>query len=101
MAPEKQVPTFTNEAEEARWWAEHQDDAEDFFGKPTQAQIDKVTAQLSRLKRNKTPSEAISLRLPIDDLTQAKDLAERKGIGYQTLLKMLIHEGLQREAKQA
>lgn len=26
-------------------------------------------------------------------------IAGRKGIGYQTLLKMLVHEGLQREAR--
>ena len=36
--------------------------------------------------------------LPIPDLARAREIADRKGIGYQTLLKMLVHEGLQREA---
>jgi len=42
---------------------------------------------------------AIALRLPEADLTKARQIAARKGIGYQTLLKMLLHEGLQREAR--
>jgi predicted DNA binding CopG/RHH family protein len=38
--------------------------------------------------------EQIAIRLPQSDLAQARKLAERKGLGYQTLLKMLVHEGL-------
>ena len=34
------------------------------------------------------------------DLAKAREIAARKGIGYQTLLKMLIHEGLQRDETQ-
>ena len=33
------------------------------------------------------------------DIAKAREIADRKGIGYQTLLKMLMHEGLRREAK--
>jgi predicted DNA binding CopG/RHH family protein len=40
----------------------------------------------------------IAIRLPETDLAQARKIAERKGIGYQTLLKMLVREGLTREA---
>jgi predicted DNA binding CopG/RHH family protein len=41
----------------------------------------------------------IAIRLPEADLLQARKIAERKGIAYQTLLKMLVHEGLGREAR--
>jgi predicted DNA binding CopG/RHH family protein len=41
----------------------------------------------------------IAIRLPEADLLQALKIAERKGIGYQTLLKMLVLEGLGREAR--
>jgi predicted DNA binding CopG/RHH family protein len=41
----------------------------------------------------------IAIRLPEADLAQARRIAERKGIGYQTLLKMLVREGLVREAR--
>jgi predicted DNA binding CopG/RHH family protein len=30
---------------------------------------------------------------------KARELAARNGIGYQTLLKMLVHEGLRREGR--
>ena len=30
---------------------------------------------------------------------RARKIAIRKGIGYQTLIKMIVHEGLQRESK--
>jgi hypothetical protein len=41
----------------------------------------------------------ITLRLPEPDVAKARELATRKGIGYQTLLKMLVHEELRREAR--
>jgi len=41
----------------------------------------------------------IAIRLPAADLAQAREIAERKGIGYQTFLKMLVREGLVREAR--
>jgi predicted DNA binding CopG/RHH family protein len=47
----------------------------------------------------KKSSIQIAIRLPQGDLKRARKIATRKGIGYQTLIKMLVHEGLQREAK--
>ena len=40
-----------------------------------------------------------AIRLPEADLAQARKIAERKGIGYQTLLKVLVREGLVRESR--
>ncbi len=48
---------------------------------------------------NRARSIQIALRLPAPDLAKAREIAGRKGIGYQTLLKMLVHEGLRREAR--
>ena len=44
-------------------------------------------------------SRRIALRLPAPALAKARQIAGRKGIGYQTLLKMLVHEGLLRESR--
>jgi len=53
-----------------------------------------------RLARDGFPaSQRMEIRLPEADLAQARRIAERKGIGYQTLLKMLVREGLVREAR--
>jgi len=40
----------------------------------------------------------IVIRSPQADLAQARKLAERKRLGYQALPKILVHEGLAREA---
>jgi hypothetical protein len=39
-------------------------------------------------------TRAVSLRLPQRDLDAAKRLAAKRGIGYQTVLKEIIHQGL-------
>jgi predicted DNA binding CopG/RHH family protein len=93
-----ETPKFATEAEEADWWASRAGRA---FLKDAAAKSG--TGKGSRLvsKLNRTPSVQIALRLPEPDVTKARELAARKGIGYQTLLKMLVHEGLRREARRA
>jgi predicted DNA binding CopG/RHH family protein len=94
-----QPPTFSNEDEDATWWTSRQ--GRDFL-KQKSSQPQKKMAKGSRLvgRLNRTASVQIALRLPGPDVEKARELAS-KGIGYQTLLKMLVHEGLRREAKRA
>lgn len=40
---------------------------------------------------------AISIRLPAPDIALARDLAGRKGLPYQTYIKKLLHDALDRE----
>ncbi len=55
----------------------------------------KVLEQLmEQAKRNATRS--ISIRIPIADLEQAQRIAEKTGVGYQTVLKQAIRKGLKR-----
>ncbi len=55
----------------------------------------KVLQQLmEEAKRNATRS--ISIRVPIADLEQARQIAEKTGVGYQTVLKQAIRDGLKR-----
>lgn len=95
-----QMPRFKNESEEADWWASAAGRA--FLKKKSKEWMAKrVSPRGSALvtKLNKGSTQ-IALRLPTADLEQARKIAERKGIGYQTLLKMLVHEGLERERPQ-
>jgi predicted DNA binding CopG/RHH family protein len=71
--------------------------------KQKSAEPQKRAAKGSRLvgQLNRAASVQIALRLPGPDVQKARELATRKGIGYQTLLKMLVHEGLRREARRA
>jgi predicted DNA binding CopG/RHH family protein len=94
------MPVFKSESAEADWWASSEGRA---FLRQESAKraAKKKTFQGSTLiaRLNKTASVQIALRLPETDLAAARKIALRKGIGYQTLLKMLLHEGLQREAQ--
>jgi DNA transposition AAA+ family ATPase len=49
---------------------------------------------MEEAKRNATRS--ISIRVPIADLEQARQIAEKTGVGYQTVLKQAIRDGLKR-----
>jgi predicted DNA binding CopG/RHH family protein len=40
---------------------------------------------------------AISIRLPVPDIALAQELAARKGLPYQTYIKQLLHDALDRE----
>ncbi len=93
-----EMPKFKSEGEEANWWA----------GAAGREFLKQQSAAGTSGKRRGSPlvadlgraaSVQIALRLPAPDLAQARKLAGRKGIGYQTLLKILVHEGLQREAR--
>lgn len=91
------MPKFANENGEAKWWASAE--GREFLKRQSAARTakkQKGSPLVSGLSR--ANSVQIALRLPAPDLTQAREIAGRKGIGYQTLLKMLVHEGLQREA---
>lgn len=92
------IPEFANEDQEAKWWASAK--GRQFLrdhaaaGTAAKQKGSPLVAQLSRAS-----SVQIALRLPAPDLAKAREIAGRKGIGYQTLLKMLVHEGLRREAR--
>ncbi|MBI4460629.1 MAG: hypothetical protein HY648_11295 [Acidobacteria bacterium] len=98
------VPKFRSESEEADWWASAAGRAY-VKRKSSEARSKATKFEGSRLLRNhsaklkKKSSVQIALRLPETDLAQARKIAERKGVGYQTFLKMLVREGLLREAR--
>jgi hypothetical protein len=96
------MPKFVNDAQEADWWASREGRE---FVKQKAAGTGKKGGKPrgSRLvgQLNKVASVQIALRLPEPDVVKARELATRKGIGYQTLLKMLGHEGLRREGRRA
>jgi hypothetical protein len=95
-----EMPKFKSESEEADWWASRA--GRDYVKQRSAgAQSRGIRARGSSLvaKLNKKSSVQIAIRLPEADIAQARKIAERKGLGYQTLLKTLVHEGLAREAR--
>lgn len=96
------MPGFKSESEEADWWASPAGRAY-LKQKSAEAQAAgiKPTGSSIVASQNKKRSIQIAIRLPESDLAKARALAERKGVGYQTLLKMFVREGLIREARRS
>jgi predicted DNA binding CopG/RHH family protein len=96
--PAVKAPKFTNEDEEAKWWASAKGRQ---FLKQRSAAEPPRRQKGSPLVTELSPARSvqIALRLPAPDIAKAREIAGRKGIGYQTLLKMLVHEGLRRESR--
>lgn len=90
------LPNFSSEAEEARWWDTHQHEVDDFIARAHKAGA--VTRGVL-LKQWAAASTQTTIRLPNADIARAKTIAARRGLKYQTYMKMLIHEGLNREEK--
>ena len=89
------TPKFKNEAEEADWWDAHPEVITEAFERAYgKKALDRFFAEGSAPKRPVT--KTVTIRLPVEDLTRARRLAARKGLGYQTLVKTLLHEALQR-----
>ncbi len=49
------------------------------------------------LPRGASSSRSISIRMPAAEKDRLCRLAAKKGIGYQTYMKILLHEALDRE----
>ena len=68
--------------------------------KSGEAQILTKEKLLARIEASKKkPSPVVALRIPEADLTLARKQAEQKGLPYQTYIKMLMHEALEKEGR--
>jgi predicted DNA binding CopG/RHH family protein len=98
MPRKKQViPKFENEEAEALWWETHKSQIEADFRKSVRngAKLG-IEDVLARVKRN-TALQPVTIRLVGEDIQKARELAHDKGIGYQTYIRLLIHEALRKE----
>ena len=87
-----QIPEFENEEQEAQWWAKNPDAIlAQFESALAENRLGRGTA----VRRGLTPTTTI--RLDPTDISRAKSQAERRGLKYQTYLKMLIRQALTQE----
>ena len=93
------VPSFATEQEEAQWWFDHREETADWLGK---AAAEGSTTSLSEIRNSRRGAGAtptVSIRIDPADVMRARALAERRGLRYQTYLKMLLHEALEQEGR--
>ena len=88
------IPRFTSEAEDARWHQRHRPALE----RAAERRILEGSTLTLREAAARAKTRPVTLRLAATDIDMARAMAAQKGIGYQTYVKMLLHEALRREA---
>ena len=98
MIQRPNIPKFKSEAEEAEWWDQHREETGQWMEEAAASgQTTTLSAVVQRARERTGATPTVSIRIDPDDITRARSLAAKKGLRYQTYLKMLLHEALQRE----
>jgi len=92
MPTDISIPRFKSEREEARWWDAHPEVVTALFLKA------RKEGRLERLPRIRGATKSVTIRLPAD-LERAQEIADKRGLPYQTFIKGLLHQALERESK--
>jgi len=82
------IPKFRSEKEEAEWWDAHPEVA---------TRLLKQALRQGAVQRRLGETRIVTMRVPVRDLEAAQELAGRKGLPYQTYMKMLLHQALEKE----
>ena len=85
----KNIPDFKSEDEERAFWATH--DSTEY--------VDWSKAEKAVFPNLKLSTESISLRLPSFLLARIKELANKKDVPYQSLMKVFLAEKVDQELK--
>ena len=94
------IPKFATEAEEAKWWFENDElIAEEFEKAAKEGRLGRggarrLFAELGIPFKEPKLTPTTTIRLDPDDIALARKQAEKRGLRYQTYLKMIIHEAL-------
>jgi predicted DNA binding CopG/RHH family protein len=87
LVSKQPILRFATEDEEREFWATH--DATDY--------IDFSKAQLTLMPNLRPTLKTVSLRLPGSLFESIKILAHKRDVSYQSLMKLLLAEGVERE----
>jgi|ERR1035441_2079718 hypothetical protein len=89
------IPQFASEQEEASWWDAHPEALTLRFERA------RLEGKVKRLSQTNLPgaSDAVTIRIPEQELSRVRQFAIKRGLGYQTYLKKLLHEALDAEEK--
>jgi predicted DNA binding CopG/RHH family protein len=108
--PRKSTNVPRSEADEAGWYATQEGRRQrqrEFVRAPRAGSLGRSSGLLAdqtdpKLLRQlmeqskESATRAISIRIPIADLERAQRIAGKTGVGYQTVLKRAIREGLKK-----
>jgi predicted DNA binding CopG/RHH family protein len=93
MAAKPKIPKFKSEREEAEWWDAHPEVITELFLKA------RKEGRIKRLPAVRAATTPLTIRIPVTDLEAARQLAQKRGLPYQTYIKGLLHQAIERERK--
>lgn len=85
------IPDFENEDKEREFWATHS---------PLDY-LDEFEEVKEPIVINRPKKRLVTFRMDEEAVERIKRLADRKGMGWQTLMRALIYEGLEEAEKRA
>ena len=89
------IPTFRSDRQAADFWAAN--DSTSYVRGLKETRVKVAPSLRRRVVTRAKAKKAVTLRLEQYQIARAKQVARRKSIPYQTLLRMWIAEGLGRE----
>jgi hypothetical protein len=92
------LPAFQSEAEEADWWFENREQHAEAF---VQAMAEGRVKRTNLAQRVARARGVPVIDMEAEDISKAQELAQKKGMEVASYLSLLVHEALEREAKQA
>lgn len=92
MAKGLEVPDFVSEEEEAEWVWKHRHELDRRLARS----IKEGTAMGGPKSNPSDDLQPVSIRLSKGDLEAARKQASKRGIGYQTYIRMIVRQGLRR-----
>lgn len=93
----KKIPEFKNEKEEAVFWDTH--NSLDYLESDEPVELELAPELIATIKeRSKT--KRVTLRLRLSQIEDAKKIAKKKDIPYQTLMRSWIAQAIEKERRQ-
>jgi predicted DNA binding CopG/RHH family protein len=91
----KKVPEFRTEEEEARFWDEH--DTTEFIDDFEPVEIELSPELRDEIISKRELKKSVTLRLEPSQIKAVKKIAAKKGLPYQTLIRLWIAEKIRNE----
>ncbi len=90
----KELPEFKSEAEEAEFWDTH--NSLDYLESDEPVEIE-LDPELAAKIRERAQTKRVTLRLRVSQIEAAKEIARKKDIPYQTMIRSWVAEAIRRE----
>ena len=88
----KPIPHFKTEDEEREFWWTH--DSTDYVDWSKAKRV-----SFPNLKPTKNLTQSVTVRLPVELVTDIKTMANKQDVPYQSLMKVILHNAVKEEMK--